>query len=180
MTAAHPLARYLTSANIAALIYLALIIAALLMVVFAINDVSDRYRAREASTEMLAQLERQASLRPSGSKGSVPPGSPFLQGQTATVATASLLQRVTDAVLHVKGSVTSSQVEEVGDQAAVGRVKITVNCEIEEPALQQLLYEIEAGAPFLFLDHLRAQAAASSGGRMQVVMLVSGLWSGGK
>jgi general secretion pathway protein M len=180
MSTTHPIARYLASANVAALIYLALVIAALLTVVFAVSDISDRYRAREASTALLAQLEHQASLRPSGANSSAPAGSPFLQGQTTTIATASLLQRVTDAIVHVKGSVTSSQVEGAGDQAPAGRVKISVECEIEERAFQQLLYEIEAGAPYLFLDRVQVRAPASAAERMQVVLLISGLWSSGK
>jgi len=179
MTSAHPIMRHLASANSAALIYLALLIAALLTVVCAVNDISDRYRARDASATILAGVQRQA-LRPSGSNGSPPAGSPFLHGQTATIATASLLQRVTALILNAKGSITSSQVEEAGDQAAAGRVKITVNCEIEERAFQQLLYEIEAEAPYLFLDRLQVQASPKPGGPMQVVLLISGLWSGGK
>jgi len=180
MTIVHPIARYLLSSNMAALTYIVLVIASLLTVVLAANGLSDRYRARDAAMAMLAELEGRASLRSSGSNSSAPAGSPFLQGQTATLATASLLHRVTDAIARARGSIISSQVEATGDQAAAGRVKISVTCEIEERAFQQLLYEIEAGAPYLFLDRLQAQAPASPGGRMQIVLLISGLWSGGK
>ena len=37
-------------------------------------------------------------------------------------------------------------------------ISLMASCEIEQPALQQLLYDLEAGMPFLFVDQLVAQA----------------------
>ena len=37
-------------------------------------------------------------------------------------------------------------------------MSLVASCELEQPALQQLLYDIEAGMPFLFVDQLVAQA----------------------
>ena len=181
MTPAHSIARYVVRyPNISALAYLALVITALVTVGFAVMDVSDRYRARDASTTMLTQLEWQTSSGSSGSGISAPAGSPFLQDQTATLATATLLQRVTDVIARVSGSVTSSEVDPASDHSGASRVKITVNCEIEERALQQLLFHLEAEAPYLFIDRLMVQAPASPGVRMHVVLGIAGLWSGGK
>ena len=50
----------------------------------------------------------------------MPTGSPFLEGQTLTVAGAALLQRVADAVTKVGGNVLSSQVDVQGVQAKDG------------------------------------------------------------
>ena len=181
MTNAHSIARYLARyPNIAAAAYVAVVVAALLVVILAIVSISDGYRARDTSAGTLAELEQRASSNASALGSSAPAGSPFLQGQTATVATATLLQRVTDVIAHTKGSITSSEVDGTGGQSTTDRVKIIVACEIEERALQQLLYEIEAGAPYLFVDQLVAQAPESAGGRLRVVLRISGLWSGGK
>jgi len=46
--------------------------------------------------------------------------------------------------------------------------------------MQHLLYDIEAGMPFLFIDQFDAQStqSTSEGGRIRVVIEVSGLWPG--
>jgi general secretion pathway protein M len=71
-----------------------------------------------------------------------------------------------------------------GPQAKDGFVAVTVSCEVEQPALQQLLYDLEAGMPFLFVDQLVAQGPAAPGttpqGKLRVVISVSGQWQGAK
>jgi len=50
------------------------------------------------------------------------------------------------------------------------------------PALPRLLYELEAGLPFLFVDRLAVQApialSTSQEGRLRVLLAVSGRWEG--
>ena len=41
---------------------------------------------------------------------------------------------------------------------------MTANCEVDQPSLQQLLYNIESGMPFLFIDQLVVQAPAMGPG----------------
>jgi general secretion pathway protein M len=63
---------------------------------------------------------------------------------------------------------------------------LLVSCEMEQPALQKLLYDLEVGMPFLFVDQLDVQvpqttAADESGtGKIRVVLGVSGQWQGNK
>ena len=56
----------------------------------------------------------------------------------------------------------------LGTQAKDGFVGLVVSCEMEQPALQKLLYDLEAGMPFLFVDQLDVQVpqttAANEGG----------------
>jgi general secretion pathway protein M len=58
------------------------------------------------------------------------------------------------------------------------------SCEIEQPQLQQLLYDLEAGMPFLFIDQLVLQTATtepgSQPGKLRVLLAVSGQWRGAK
>ena len=77
-----------------------------------------------------------------------------------TVAGATLLQRVAGAITKVGGNIVSSQVDLQGPQAKDGFITVTANCEVDQPALQQLLYNIESGMPFLFVDQLVVQAPA--------------------
>ena len=78
----------------------------------------------------------------------------------------------------------SSQVELQGTQSREGFVSLIASCEVDQPALQQLLYDIEAGMPFLFVDQLEAQApqagTAQDSGRMHVLITVSGQWQGAR
>jgi general secretion pathway protein M len=178
VTSAHPIATYLVRyRNVSATLYVAFVVAAFLIVILSIVDVSERYRARNASAAMLVELEQHASLQSANMGNSSPVGSPFLQGQTTTVAAAALVQRVTEAITHAKGNIISSETQPTDDG---DRVKIIVTSELEERALPQLLYEIEAGAPFIFIDRLVAQAPTSAAGRLHVMLAISGLWSGKK
>jgi general secretion pathway protein M len=165
--------------------YGVVLIGLLLLSWTAVADILDRRAALEAAGDMLARLEgrRPAAKRDTdASSDPVPSGSPFLEGQTITVAGAALLQRVAGAVARVGGNVLSSQVEFQGTQSRDGYVSLIASCEIEHTALQPLLYDLEAGMPFLFVDQLVAQAPAASaeGGRTRVLLAVSGLWPGGK
>jgi len=101
-----------------------------------------------------------------------------------TVAGAALLQRVAGAVARVGGNVLSSQVDVQGEQSKEGFVSVVASCQVDQTALQQLLYDLEVGMPFLFIDQLVAQAPLPStepgAGRMRVTLAVSGQWGGGK
>jgi general secretion pathway protein M len=187
MSTDHPLVRHLVHyPAVAVLGYVALVAVCILVTWLALADIYDRHVALAAATDMLDQIEgRKPSAGGAGSAaGTVPAGSPFLDGPTLTVAGAALQQRVTRAVTRLGGSMLSSQVELQGTPSREGIVSLIASCEVDQPALQQLLYDIEAGMPFLFVDQLEAQApqagTAQGGGRMHVLMTVSGQWQGAK
>jgi len=151
----------------------------------AVADLYRRYAALSAATELLDQLEgrKQRSAANIEMEGSTrPPGSPLLEGPTITVAGASLLQRVATAVTHVGGRALSSQVDLQGPQSKDGYVSVSMSCELEQSALQNLLYDLEAGMPFLFVDQLTVEAttnaSAAVGTRLRVLLSVSGQWQG--
>jgi Type II secretion system (T2SS), protein M subtype b len=60
--------------------------------------------------------------------------------------------------------VLSSQVDLQGSQAKQGYVSLSANCEVGQGALQRLLYDLESGMPFLFIDQLVVQMPQSGGG----------------
>jgi general secretion pathway protein M len=168
---------------IPALGYGALLIMLLASALFAITGVVERRHTLMASTEILTRFEHpQSSSRLENGQvvGDVPAGSPFLEGQTETIASAVLLQRVASAITRVGGNVISSEVEPQDKQSPDRLVRITTTSELEQRSLQPLLYDIEAGMPFLFVNKLTAQAPASGGdnGRLRVVLEVSGVWLG--
>ncbi|MGL3110367.1 type II secretion system protein GspM [Bradyrhizobium sp. BR 1432] len=161
-------------------------IAALLVFVIA-SSMADLLGERAevaASAAMLEQLEgrRPMSARALDAAAAARSGSPFLEGTTVTIAGAALLQRVTAAVTRLGGNVLSSQVDLKGTKADF--LSMIASCEIDQPGLQQLLYDLEAGMPFLFVDQLVVQSPSSfsgSGeGKLRVLLAVSGQWRGSK
>ncbi len=154
-----------------------------MIVLIALTDVVQRHHAVNESAELLTRYEHRSpssSAESSRVTGDEPEGSPFLDGQTVTVASAALLQRVTGAISRAGGNVVSSEVEPQDIHATDGLVRITATCELEQKAVQQLLYDIEAGMPFLFVNQFLAQAPQppSEAGRIRVVLEVSGSWPG--
>jgi general secretion pathway protein M len=185
MTAAHPIDVYLKRyPGFAASLYVVILIALLVTVLLALMGIVERYRALNESVATLARLESRAaaSAQADWLTGPVPPGSPFLEGQSVTVASAALLQRLTAAITRAGGNIVSSEVAQGGEETTSGYVKVIATCELQEPGLDRLLYDLEAGMPFLFVDPLTVEASlsASSDRPMRVTLGVSGLWLGAK
>jgi general secretion pathway protein M len=106
-----------------------------------------------------------------------------VEGATVTVAGAALLEHVTAAIARLGGNVQSSQIDLQGNQSKNGFITMIASCEIDQPGLQRLLYDLEAGMPFLFVDQLVVQTAtgaAAGEGRLRVLLSVSGQWQGAK
>jgi general secretion pathway protein M len=172
---------------LAVLGYAAIVVLLAVVGLGALADLYDRNQALAAATDMLDQIEgRKQSPGGAAIYAGAPAGSPFLEGQTVTVAGAALQQRITAAVGKVGGNVLSSQVDLTGTLSKEGFVSLVASCELEQPAVQQLLYDLEAGMPFLFIDQLVVQApeggtgAEAGGGKMRVLLGVSGQWQGAK
>ncbi len=168
------------------MIYAALLSVFVLIAWSAASDIFERRAAIAAATEQLAQLQeyRPQASTAAGSTEAAPTGSPFLEGPTVTVAGAALLQRITNAIAQVGGSVESTQIELPGTQSKTGHIAVIASCEVAQPELQKLLFDLESGMPFLFIDQLVVQPPAASlvqlQGRLRVQLTISGHWQGGK
>jgi general secretion pathway protein M len=156
----------------------------LTLVVSPLIDLLSQRAAVNAAAAMLEQLEGHKVPAPGGrpADATTPSGSAFLEGATVTVAGAALLQRVAGAVTKFGGNVVSSQLDVQGTHAKAGFVSMVASCELDQPALQPLIYDLEAGMPFLFVDQLAVQAptTASGEGKLRVLLTVSGQWQGAK
>jgi general secretion pathway protein M len=186
MNQSATLRRLLSTPLLAAACYLGVMILLLFVTGSSISDMLSQRAEVAASAAMLEQFEGRGSGARRGQPAGIggPAGSPFLEGATVTVAGATLLQRVTAAVTKLGGNVLSSQVDLQGTQSKSGFLTIIANCDIDQGGLQQLLYDIEAGMPFLFVEQLSVQAPAgftsSNEGRLRVLLAVSGQWQGAK
>ncbi|WP_265440947.1 type II secretion system protein GspM [Bradyrhizobium sp. SEMIA] len=176
-----------SSPLIAVTLYVAVAGGLLLMAGLSIADVIAHRQALAQTSDLLDQLRgRKGGAKNAAAALAEHPGTPFLEGPTVTVAGANLLQRVAAAVGNVGGSVQSSQVDVTGAQVKDGFVGLVVSCELDQPALQKLLYDLEAGMPFLYVDQLDVQVPQTTAlneagtGRVRVILGVSGQWQAGK
>ena len=177
------LRKYLIASPIAAAIaYAGLVLVLAATIVSSVVDILSQRAAVAASAEMLEQLEGRKPMKSRSAEAGMPSGSPFLEGATVTVAGAALLQRVAGAVTKLGGNVLSSQLDVQGTQAKAGLVSMITSCELDQPAMQPLIYDLEAGMPFLFIDQLSVQAPTTSSGegKLRILLAVSGQWQGAK
>jgi len=164
---------------VAATIYGAVVIALLATTWLALAGIYSSESALADTASLLERLQGRKAV-PLADGGTMN-GSPFLEGPSVTVAGAALLQRVASAITKANGTIQSSQVDVVGSQG--GMVKLQISCEIAQADLQGLLYDLEAGMPFLFVDELTVEMPQAVGtndgiGRMHVQLALSGEWQG--
>jgi general secretion pathway protein M len=182
MSKEQKLIQYLTRyPAVAVACYVAVILICGYMTWSAVADLNDRYDALSAATDMLDQIEgrKQPLERAPAFGADVPAGSPFLEGQSLAVAGAGLEQRVRSAITKAGGNVLSTQIDLNSSEAKNGFISLIVSYEVKQPALQQVLYDLEAGMPFLFINQLEVQAPQGTGeenGPMRVLMTVLGQW----
>jgi general secretion pathway protein M len=187
MNPQNAITRTLTRSRlIAVVLYVGVLSGLLATAGIAVSDIVNHQRALVQTSDLLDQLRGRKAPGAASSFAAEHPGTPFLEGPTVTVAGAALLQRVAAAVGNVGGTIQSSQVDVLGTLAKDGFVGLVISCEMEQPSLQKLLYDLEAGMPFLFVDQLDVQvpqttALNESGvGRIKVVLGVAGQWQGTK
>jgi general secretion pathway protein M len=172
-----------TSPLVAGTAYAGLVVVLLAVAASSLIDLLNQRASVAAAAAMLEQLEGRKPLSADKRPGdtAAPSGSAFLEGATVTVAGAALLQRVAAAVTKAGGNVLSSQLDvQGGPNAKAGFVSMVANCELEQSALQSLLYDLEAGMPFLFVDQLDIQVPAAGEGKLRFLLGVSGQWQGTK
>jgi general secretion pathway protein M len=180
------LGKFLAKPLPAVVAYLGVMAALLIVIISSLSDMLGRRATVAATAVMLDQLQgrKTGQFGGQGRDVSAPSGSPFLEGATVTVAGAALLERVTTAIARLGGNVQSSQIDLQGIQSKSGFITMIASCDIDQPNLQRLLYDIEAGMPFLFVDQLVVQtplSTASSGeGKLRILLSVSGQWQEAK
>src|ERR1041385_2202004 len=181
----HRLDKYLARyPAVATTVYVAVVVVLGIVAWMATSDLIDQQQAVTQAEELLAQLDRGRQSAAPHSEVDAPQGSPFLEGETVTIAGAALLQRVAGAGPKVGGNVLSSQVDVKEAQQKAGLVSMVASLELAQPDLQKLLYDVESGMPYLFVDQLTVSVpdtvSRGEGGRLRVVLGVSGQWQPAK
>ena len=167
---------------LAVVAYIGVVIALMAVSLFLIADLRNKAAEVAAAQMRLDQLSErsQPSLSASSASNAGVSGSPFLDGKTITIAGAALQQRIEAAVAKANGLLTSSQLQLDGPDAKNGFINLSASIEVSQPAVQMILYDIEAGMPYLFVDKLSIQSPEVFGepetGRMRMTVEVVGQW----
>jgi general secretion pathway protein M len=133
--------------------------------------------------EMLAQLT--ASVRAKGGPGATAadraPAAAFLDAATPGLAGAALEAHVA-RLAGQHATLVSFAVQSQAGADAGEVVRIEANMEISLRALQELLYELEAGTPYVFVESITVRAAtptqpsSNQDAPMRVTVGLRALW----
>lgn len=188
MSSDQPVMQQLAQSRLVALVaFPALLFLSVAVIWMSLADLVDRRQALNETSALLEQMKARAGVGARNANSGQPQGSPFLEGPTVTVAGAALLQRVAGAITAAGGTIQSSQVNLQGERPKDGFIGLLVSGEIAQESLQKLLYDLEAGMPFLFIDQLDVQmpqaavakaSAAPASAKLRVMLGVSGRWQG--
>ena len=110
------------------------------------------------------------------------PAAAFLNAQTPGLATAQLEAYFSDLAQTSRASLASVSALQADQSDAPDIVRIQANIDIEYEALQSLLYKLEAGTPYVFVDMLKLRPASVSSSRpaydspMKVTLGLRAIW----
>lgn len=114
-------------------------------------------------------------------------GAGYLAGDSETLVAAALQERLKAAVTQTGGRLNSTQVIATSSQAKTHRVAVRGQMQMSLAALQRVLYALESGSPYLFIDNLdvrpmvgpRGPQRADDDGMLDVHFDVYGYMRGG-
>jgi general secretion pathway protein M len=108
---------------------------------------------------------------------------PLFEARTITQAGANVQQRLEAAIAAAHGRLMSSKVE-VAPRQDESRLDLSAELTVAEPDLQALLFDLEVGRPYLFVNALAARVSEPADDpqnrMMRVSLSVSGQWSQSK
>lgn len=110
----------------------------------------ERYRLLATQQPELQRLVEEAEAQASASAG-------YLEGETEALAGAALQDQVRTLVDSAGGELRSTQIlplEALVEGAPARRVGLRLQLGIDLEGLQELLYELEASEPYLFLEDI--------------------------
>jgi general secretion pathway protein M len=86
----------------------------------------------------------------------------YLDGQNETLIVAALQERLKSAVTQTGGRLNSTQVLAGSEKGQTRRVAVRGQMQMSIAALQRVLYTLESGSPYLFVDNLDVRPMAGA------------------
>ncbi len=164
---------------------LALVLAAITVPALSLKARSDAAQDLADTQDMLARLE--AAHQRSGPKPKAheemgaAPDTAFLNAPTSGLASAQFEAYLSRLALAQQASLASSGAQQANHADAPENVRIQATLDIRYGALQTLLYQLETGTPYVFVDSLTLQPPTSSqhqssDSTMKVTLNLRALW----
>lgn len=134
--------------------------------------------------ELLARLEaahQRAGNRPGAIAqlpAKAPPGA-FLNAPTSGLASAQLEAYLSQLFHRQQANLISSSVKQADHAETPDILRVQVNLEVAYETLQGLLYELETGTPYVFVDSMSLQPGSAREARaatMKVTLSLRAIW----
>jgi general secretion pathway protein M len=134
--------------------------------------------------EILSRLQTRLRADNGRSKALAPPTA-FLDAPTKAIASAQLQAYLTKLAELQNAALMSSGGEAAKRDEPSDTVRLQASLEMSLKALQAMLYQLESGTPYVFVDGLTVQLASASAGHviddpvLRATLSLRAFWRGG-
>ena len=154
--------------------------------ILSLKSRSDASQALADERVMLQRLQR--AHRHAGAKARAheqaraAPAAAFLNAQTSGLATAQLEAYLSQLALAQQASLVSSGVQQANRSDTLDMVRIRATLNITYAALQGLVFKLETGTPYVFVESMTLQTAGTTTQyvahtpRMRVTLSLRAIW----
>jgi general secretion pathway protein M len=149
--------------SLAAFALLLVVCAALVQ--YAMQTRADAARELTERQEMVAQLEARARANGPGRSVGAAPATAFLDAPTQGLAGAQLQAYLAQTASAQQAGIVSSGLEPTKREDTPDTIRLQATIEAGLVPLQAILYGLESGTPYVFVEALTIQPAATAAGR---------------
>jgi hypothetical protein len=113
---------------------------------------------RDARSEVLSQLEAHLKARSARPKsGGVAPAAAFVSAPTQGLAGAQLETYLQQTAAAQHATIISSGLDPTRHDDSADSIRLQTTLDMNLEALQRMLYQLESGTPYVFVDSLSVQ-----------------------
>ena len=169
---------------IASVSYVFLLLFSLLSIVFSLIDLHGSQTALDEAQDRLRRLQGVSKKDENieKSKTELGEGTVFITADKPSLGAADLQKKVETILQDVGGDLLSSEIEENETKGPAVVLKLIVDCEISQSVLQNFLYQLESGTPFIFVNQVTIQKrmddTAPQDPKLKLSLHLSAIWKG--
>ena len=135
------------------------------LVQYAMQTRADAAQQLGDRRETVARLEARARADGPGRTITTAPASAFLDASTQGLAGAQLQAYLTQTAGAQRAAIISSGLEPTKREDTPDTIRLQATFEVGLVALQAILYRLESGTPYVFVEALAIQPAGAAGAR---------------
>jgi general secretion pathway protein M len=135
------------------------------LVQYALQARADSARELAERQEIVTQLETRARANGPGRSIGAAPATAFLDAPTQGLAGAQLQAYLAQTASDQQAGLISSELEPTKREDTPDTIRLQATIEMGLVPLQAMLYRLESGTPYVFVEALTIQPAATAAGR---------------